>query len=477
MIVEVSLLGMEKDKPKKMIKMTDIVPPSKKEEEFVTRIEVPTSVPTDVGTEVGEKKEEEIEIEEKIEKEEVIQPEILEEAPVEEERIFTEDLFTSKSKKKKKIFVLTGVICLIILGIIFCSTLSKAEIVIKPKTEKIQFQTELNVNKNVAFIELDNNRIPGQFFQVEKEEQREFPATQEKELKEKAKGIITVYNQYSSAPQTIVKTTRFVSEKELVFRTTKTIVIPGAKVEGGQIIASSIDIEVEAAEPGDKYNIGPVSFTIPGFKGTSKYIGFYGKSTQPMTGGVVGKVKVVSEEDIQGATDVLAVELKGKAKKELEKKIPSDLKILEDTILEEIIESSSNIEANQPAERFTLKVKVAAKVLGFNENDAISLINDNLKSKISEDKSLVPDTIEFSYTIADINLEKGTAKLACDVEENVAWNINLEEIKRALAGKNEIEVRQYFASRVEIESVKVIFWPFWVKNIPSKEDKIKITLD
>ena len=457
MIVEVSLLGMEKDKPKKMIKMTDIVPPSKKEEEFVTRIEVPTSVPTDVGTEVGEKKEEEIEIEEKIEKEEVIQPEILEEAPVEEERIFTEDLFTSKSKKKKKIFVLTGVICLIILGIIFCSTLSKAEIVIKPKTEKIQFQTELNVNKNVAFIELDNNRIPGQFFQVEKEEQREFPATQEKELKEKAKGIITVYNQYSSAPQTIV--------------------IPGAKVEGGQIIASSIDIEVEAAEPGDKYNIGPVSFTIPGFKGTSKYIGFYGKSTQPMTGGVVGKVKVVSEEDIQGATDVLAVELKGKAKKELEKKIPSDLKILEDTILEEIIESSSNIEANQPAERFTLKVKVAAKVLGFNENDAISLINDNLKSKISEDKSLISDTIEFSYTITDINLEKGTAKLACDVEENVAWNINLEEIKRALAGKNEIEVRQYFASRVEIESVKVIFWPFWVKNIPSKEDKIKITLD
>ncbi len=462
--------------------MTDIIPLSKKEEPVESPEDIQTGEPASQRGEPksesfgGEKKEEKIEIEK-----EVIQPEISEVEESEdlggEERIFAEDLFTPKPKKKKKVFILAGVICFIVLGIVLSSTLSKAEIVIKPRTETIEFQTELNVDKNVAFVELDNNRIPGQVFQVEKEEQREFPATQEKELKEKAKGIITIYNQYSSASQTLVKSTRFVSEKELIFRTTKTIVIPGAEVEEGQIIASSIDIEVEGAEPGDKFNIGPSSFTIPGFKGTAKYTGFYGESTQSMAGGVVGKVKVVSEEDIQGATDILAVELKKEAKKELEKKIPSDLKILEGTILEEIVESSSSVEANLPAERFTVKVRVAVKVLGFNENDAISLINDNLKEKVSENKSLIPDTIEFSYTIVDINLEKGIAKLACDVKEGVAWNVNVEKIRLALAGKNEIEVRQYLTSQPEIESARVIFWPFWVKKIPSKEDKIKITLD
>ena len=450
---------MDEKKGKKIIKMIDIVPPG-----------------------VKEKKEEKLELflpEEKPEKkieteEEIIQPE---EPEIEEERIFSEDLFVSKPKKKKKTFILIGVICFIVLGIIFCFTLSKAEIIIKPKTETMQFQTELNINKNVAFIDLGNNKIPGQLFRVEKSGQKEFQATQEKDIREKARGIITVYNQYSSAPQTLVQATRFISEKEELFRTTRTVVIPGAKVEEGKIIPSSINVEVEAAEAGKKYNIEPSSFTIPGFKGTAKYTGFYGQSTQSMTGGLVGKVKIVSEDDIQGAKDILAVELKEEARKELEKRIPSNLKILKDTILEEVVESSSSVEADQPADKFTIEIKVTAKALGFIESDAVSLINDNLKGKISKDKVVLPDTIEISYTIVDMNLEKGTAKLACEVKENIAWEVDIKKIKQELAGKNEIEVRQYFTSRTEIESAKIVFWPFWVKKIPSEEKKIKITVD
>lgn len=461
---------MEKDNPKKVVKISDIIPPASL-----------------AGGPLRDRLEPSL-LEEKPEPEKEEKEETKEEAPVEkvepprvtkkeEEKIFPKDVFASKPREKKKVFITAGAICLVVLGIIFYFTLSKAEIIIKAKTETMRFQTELNIDKNIAFTELENNKIPGQLFQVEKESQREFAATQEKELREKARGTVTVYNQYSSASQTLVKTTRFVTEKGKVFRTTKTVVIPGAKVEEGQIIPSSIDVGIEAAEPGGEHNIGPSSFTIPGFKGTAKYTGFYGKSTQPMTGGVVGKVKVVSEEDIQGARDVLAVELKQKAKKELERKIPSNLKILEDTVLEEVVESSSNVEVDQPAEKFTMTVKVAAKSLGFDENDAISLINDNLKEKVSKNKLLIPDTIKIEYTIADINLEKGTAKLTCEVEEDVAWSVDAEEVKRALAGKNEVEVRQYLTSRSEIESAKVVFWPFWVKKIPSKEKKIKITID
>ena len=342
----------------------------------------------------------------------------------------------------------------------------------------MQFKTDLNIDKNLAFIDLESNNVPGQLFQVEKEAEKDFPATKEKEVQEKARGVITVYNQYSSAPQTLVKGTRFVSEeKERLFRTTETITIPGAQIEEGQIISSSINVEIEAAEPGKDYNIGPSSFTIPGFQGTAKYAGFYGKSIEPMTGGAIGKVKVVSAEDIQGAKDILAVELKKKAKEELQKRVPSDLHILKDASIEDIVESSSSVEANQPAEKFTVKVKVAAKVLGFSEKDAISLINSNIKEKISENKTLIPDTIKINYIVKDVNLDKGTARISCEVSEDLASKIDVEELRRTLAGKNEVEVRQYFTSRSEIESAKVIFWPFWVKKIPEKENKIKITID
>jgi len=90
---------------------------------------------------------------------------------------------------------------------------------------------------------------------------------------------------------------------------------------------------------------------------------------------------------------------------------------------------------------------------------------------------LVSDTISLDYTVTDINLDKGLARLTCEIKEDVAWKVDTEKVKQALAGKNEIKVRQYLASCDEIESAKVIFWPFWVKKIPVNEKKIKITLD
>ena len=435
---------------KRTVKMFDILPPSEEKE-------------------TAEVKEEA--------KEEALEKEKEAEELVLEEPIFPEGLFIPKApKNKKKIFIITGIILLVLIGLISYFTFSKAEVVIKPKTETMQFKTDLSLDKNIAFIDLGSNKIPAQFFQVEKEGQKEFPATQERDVQEKARGIITVYNQYSSAPQTLVRGTRFVSEKEKLFRTTETIIIPGAQIEEGKIISSSINVPVEAAEAGKDYNIGPSSFTIPGFKGTPKYTGFTGKSDQPMSGGVIGKVKVVTANDIQAAKDILAVELKKSAKDDLEKRIPSDLNILKDTSIEDVIESSSSVEADQPAEKFTIKIKVVAKVLGFSESDAISLINSNLKEKVSENKTVIPDTVKINYTVIDVNLEKGTAKLSCDVSKNLAWKVDADQIRKELAGKNELEVRQYLASHSEIESAKVIFWPFWVKKIPSKENKIKITI-
>lgn len=454
----------DENRPKKIVKMSDILPPLKEKGPILP----PSHIEKSMIEEIFE--------EEKVETEE-IEPAQLEYPETEEKEALKELITAKRPKSKKRIFIILGVTGVVAIGLVCYFSLSKAEIQIKPKTETMQFKTELNIDKNVAFFDLEKNKIPGQLFQVEKEGQREFPATQEKEVQEKAKGIIIVYNQYSSAPQTLVKGTRFVSEKEKLFRTIETVVIPGAQIEEGQIIPSSIDIYVEAAEPGKDYNIGSSTFTIPGFKGTPKHAGFYGKSTQPMSGGAIGKVKVVSAEDIQGAKDILTVELKKKAKEELEKKIPADLNVIKDASIQEVVESSSSVEANQPAEKFTIKVKVAAKTLGFIKNEAVSLINDNLKGKISGNKTLIPDTMEINYSVTDINLEKGTAKLSCDVKERLVSRVDIEEIRRGLLGKSEVEVRQYLSSRLEIESAKLIFWPFWVKKIPSKESKIKITIE
>jgi len=166
-----------------MIKIIDILPPgSRKEEEYF----------------IPEADEEKPEKEPEIEKEEEIEDEIVEKE--EKERVFPADIFASKIPKKintKKILIIGGIACFIILGFIFYFTLAKAEVILYPKTETMEFQTTLIIDKNAAFVDLDGNKIPGQLFQVEKEKEREFPATQEKELKEKARGIINFGKNHS----------------------------------------------------------------------------------------------------------------------------------------------------------------------------------------------------------------------------------------------------------------------------------------
>jgi hypothetical protein len=60
------------------------------------------------------------------------------------------------------------------------------------------------------------------------------------------------------------------------------------------------------------------------------------------------------------------------------------------------------------------------------------------------------------------------------IKGRVLWPIDAEAIKRDIAGKNEILMREYFSRRSEVAEVEVSFWPFWVKAVPVNLDKINI---
>ena len=67
------------------------------------------------------------------------------------------------------------------------------------------------------------------------------------------------------------------SQTPIIFRIPKTVTIPGAKLESGELIPGKLEMEVTADNAGEKYNIEPSDFTIPGFKGSPKFEKFYAK--------------------------------------------------------------------------------------------------------------------------------------------------------------------------------------------------------
>jgi len=376
----------------------------------------------------------------------------------------------------KKLITLLIILVFVGGGFVLYFFLPKAQIIISPKKEDIRFEAEIVADKNIDTVDLKNDKIPAQVFQIETEDSRKFPTTGEKDVEEKAKGTIMVYNQYSSSEQTLVKTTRFISESGKIFRLTENVIIPGATIDEGKIIASSKEVIVEADEAGEAYNIGPSKFSIPGFEGTPKYTAFYGQSTEAMKGGAKGKMKVATKSDIDGATQIVSLDLKNKVKDEFNKKIPTDLKMLDNSQVLEVVSTDSTLEPDDPGKEFTITVKVKAWGLAFKENDVLSLVKELIKDKISQDKFLIASTIKLGYANTKADSTKGTADFTTQVEAKTAWQIDEDKLKHDLMGKNEIDVRKYLSSLSEIDTAKVIFWPFWVKSIPKNENKIKIVI-
>ncbi|MFH1612017.1 MAG: hypothetical protein ABH887_02010 [bacterium] len=366
---------------------------------------------------------------------------------------------------------------LVVVLLVLFFVLPTTTVNIYPQTEPISFDLSIKGLRSATNVDVNTNTVPIQEMSVKQNVSKSFSTTGEKELNEKASGIITVYNEFSSVPQTIVATTRFESPDGKIFRLLKTTVIPGAKIEDAKIVPSTINIEVVADQPGSDYNIDPTEFTIPGFKGSPKYVGFYGKSNKAMDGGAIGKFKVVLDEDIENAKKSLTEELINNAKVDLQRQIPEGFEIIENGMQENILQEDFSAKEGDQAELFTLEIEAEVKALLLKIDDVKQIIDLNLLSMIDEDKKILADSQEYDVENLDINQDTSEVDIDLSARADAVSDIDIMLLKEELSGKNEVEVRRYFANHSEIQKADFSFWPFWVKKITKRLDRIKININ
>ena len=382
------------------------------------------------------------------------------------------------SKKREKIAFLSPkkliflLIAFIFLGVFIHITFSKAEIEIWPEKELLSFEDNITINLNTKDSDFSNKIISGEIMEEEKEIVQEFSATGS--VSKKAKGIARVYNAYSTSSQVLVATTRFVSASGKLFRTPKKIVIPGGHYEKGKLVPGQIDVEIIADQPGEDYNIEPTTFSIPGFAGSSKFTFFYAKSFSPMAGG--GIVAQVTEADLENAEKALLDSLKKETKKTLLLKAEPEYYLLEKTLKQEIIESSSSIQAETEAERFNYKVKLKSKALTFKKQNLRDFVKNTISSQISADKKLHNESVQISYSIQTINSEASKVNLSLDFSANIYPVLDILAFKDALSDKLFDEAKVLLENQQEITAFQIELWPFWLKKIPKDTEKIDIEI-
>lgn len=385
--------------------------------------------------------------------------------------------FPSSGKKWMKrggIFILLAVL------IFLFFYLPKAVIVIWPETENADFSLTVTIDGGANDISLANRVIPGNMFEVEKSVSDDFSASGRATKEGKAEGTITVYNEYSTQSQVLIPTTRFISTEGKLFRTPTRVVIPGGRQEGGKFVPGQINIKVVADEAGPEYNIGPSTFSVPGFAGTDRYTKFYAKSSQAMTGGFLEGGSLVTKDDLEEAKNYVTAAAKEEAESALLEDLGSEAKssfiFIDSVVQTEVTETFSSAQESQEINTFDYRARAVSKTLIFRKADLESFAKEYILSKFTEGREVWTESLTISYSPETINLASGKMVLSLNVSAKVYQSLDSGRLKEVVSGKSLTGSKIFLENQAGVTRAEVEFWPFWVKRAPGDLDKIGITL-
>ena len=359
-------------------------------------------------------------------------------------------------------------------GVLLSTTFANATLVIVPKQSSIPFsRVALKVDPSLTKPDQTAKKIPGELIQYSDDVSMSFPSTGQKYVQSKARGTITIFNRLSSSPQSLVASTRFQDTKTgKILRITKGVTIPGAKIENGEIQATSVDAEVEADKAGEEYNLSEGQFTIPGFAGTPKFKGFSATLAAPMTGGFIGQTKVVTKDDLAKASDEFQKQSTANLESRGTGKIPQGFIVISSAQKIDIL-SKNFARVGDPGESFTLKGKVRFTNIAFEKNTLLNFLNNTVSATSSYKIEIISDKSTVSYDSLSLSND---GKLDIVASGVLITNAVIEPlmIQSSVHGVSLDAAKSILQGMSFIENFGIKVFPFWKRTLP--EDAAKITI-
>jgi len=387
-------------------------------------------------------------------------------------------------RKKNRHFVWMPVlICflifILVVGVYLFFKLPKADIILWPKVDTSSFNQTITADKSASAVDITKAVIPAQYFQAVDTNSQDFPATGNADNTGIASGTITIYNKYDPpTPFTLKAGTHFMSDSGKLFVALKKIVIPAAKKSGSKITPGSVQINVQAAEGGSDYNIAPANFSIPGLQGTAYYYSVYATSANAMSGGYSGKVKKITDDDIQGAKDVLTKKTTSDAVSALKSQISSDYILLDNAILSNVTNASTQTKSGTVADNFNYQVSVQASGLAFKKSDLDQFAKNYIISQVPEGETLLDNSFKIDYSASTVDVSGGKATLNLDFSSGVYQNIDKTSMALSLLGENYDQVKETVNNSLgdQVSKIQINFWPFWVTTVPNNQSAVNVEL-
>ena len=365
-------------------------------------------------------------------------------------------------KFRKKLFIFGGLGALLVVFLVWAIFFAgKATVAITANTNIVNFNKVLQLRPD-ARLDARQGIAQAVVKEVKKTASVDFTATGKKDVGDKATGTVKFStNNISNLGTTIPAGTPLTASGGLTFLTDSSVTITISNYTG-------VTTGVTALGSGSKFNgaSGSVSGAPSGISASL---------TDETGGGTDKTVTVVSQSDIDKATEKLQAEDSNKVKEELKKQFSADIIPINESFAVEPGEPSSSPAVGQEASTAKLTSETVYRTVGVARNDLRAIYDTYTNSQIDGDKnqkiySSGDETTAFTEFVKN---DKGYAVRA-QATAQVGPNIDAKALASQLVGKRAGEIQQQIELIQGVEDVEVKFSPFWVTKAPSKADKISI---
>ncbi len=348
------------------------------------------------------------------------------------------------------------VITIALLAVVVFVTSKKATITILAKEDTRSVNLAVGLTSCDSIV--DNNTIVGTVSSSIINFSQKYYPTGSKTIEGIAGGEVVVYNKTNES-QVLVKTTRLVTDKGILFRLSDKITVPA----NGQVSAT-----VYADKSGIESDIGPSNFTIPGLA-TDKQKVVYAVSLKSMDTGV-RKVGILTEDDIKAAS------------KNFEEKIKEQFAVIssDENIKNVVTVTGANPKSDkkigEEIDGFNLSGTSTVVIISYNKKSLNDVVSKVVSSKVDNTlEKVLTVTNDPKVVVSSYDAVNKTAQLSVSQDVLVTLDANAEKLSpQYFMNKSKDDIERYVFELNHVAGVEVVFSPSWISKAPTVPDKIKV---
>ena len=124
--------------------------------------------------------------------------------------------------------------------------------------------------------------------------------------------------------------------------------------------------------------------------------------------------------------------------------------------------------------RFSIFTEAQMTMMAFRESDLVSMLRAKAEKEAGPDLALKHYSLE--YGTPKFLGSSGRLELLVVYRAELVREVDLVALRRLVIGKSEPELKVAVLALPGLESAQISLWPFWVRTVPTREQRVIVNV-